>query len=378
MRGSRFQFGEVEGVLLGRDFVRRLKATALEGHADRSQRHARYEEAAATLQAALRLVSGSKRKIAVVPVLERLAENARLRGDYRGAAQYYRRAVHTIEQVRGRANLSWASACVRLAGLLTELGSYSEANELLSESIKVLERIGRAPLAEVITSLRARTLLLWRQGRLDEAEVAARAAMTMLESASKAKPNPMLLGILQDLELIYTEQGRYRDAESVIEQALALAGQLAVEPARLARLQTNLGSQYSEQGRLEEAEHMLKVALSSHQKAERPIQVDVGHTSHNLGVVYSRQGRYIDAERHLKDALEIFQRTLGPESPTVAISWYSLGTLHRDQGKGPQALDELSRALTIQVSVLPADHPDLSRTRIALASLNSPAASENP
>jgi len=146
--------------LLGRDFMRRLKATALEAHADRSQRHARYEEAAAMLRAALRLVRGSKRKIAVVPVLERLAENARLRGDYRGAVEYYRRAAGTIEDARGRDNVAWASARVRLAAVLTELGDYPEAETMFAEAMSVLEKSSRVPASEVIAVLRGQFHLL--------------------------------------------------------------------------------------------------------------------------------------------------------------------------------------------------------------------------
>jgi tetratricopeptide (TPR) repeat protein len=367
-------YKRLESVLLDSKLARRVRAGALERQADRSQREARYEEAAAMLQAALKLVSGETRKIAAVSVLERLAENARLRGDYRGAVEYYRRAAGTIEDARGRDNVAWASARVRLAAVLTELGNYPEAETMFAEAMSVLEKSSRVPASELIAVLRGQSILFWRQGRLDEAERAARKALTKIESTPQEKPSRVILDVLQDLHRILSTQGRYKDAESVMERTLALAtGQFRVDPTYLAMLQTNLGAQYSEEGRYLEAERLLKEALSSHAKAMRPSKLGLGYTLHNLGVLHSRQREFVDAERHLNQAFEIFQRTLGPESPTVANTWYSLGTLHRDQGEIEKAHDELQRALTIQVSSLADDHPDLKRTRMALASLSQKA-----
>ena len=74
----------------------------------------------------------------------------------------------------------------------------------------------------------------------------------------------------------------------------------------------NLGVLYSDQGRLEDAEKMYDHALAGREKAlgaKHPSTLD---TVHNLGVLYGQHGRFEDAEKVYGRALAGRENSLGP------------------------------------------------------------------
>ena len=79
----------------------------------------------------------------------------------------------------------------------------------------------------------------------------------------------------------------------------------------------NLAVLYDEQGRYAEAEPLYKRALAIREKALGPDHPDVATSLNNLALLYDDQGRYADAEPLFKRALAISEKR---SVPTILMS----------------------------------------------------------
>jgi tetratricopeptide (TPR) repeat protein len=95
----------------------------------------------------------------------------------------------------------------------------------------------------------------------------------------------------------------------------------------------NLGLLYQNQGRYADAEPLYKRALAIREKAVGPDHSDVALSLNNLASLYVVQGRYADAEPLFKRSLAINEKALGADHPNVAASLNNLAELYRAQGR---------------------------------------------
>jgi len=89
----------------------------------------------------------------------------------------------------------------------------------------------------------------------------------------------------------------------------------------------NLALLYDNQGRYAEAEPLYKRALAIWEKALGPDHPEVAMGLNNLGNLYEDQGRYGEAEPLSKRALAIQEKALGPDHPEVGKYLNNLATL---------------------------------------------------
>jgi tetratricopeptide (TPR) repeat protein len=82
----------------------------------------------------------------------------------------------------------------------------------------------------------------------------------------------------------------------------------------------NLAIVYKEQGKYADAEGLFKRALAIQEKTRGKDHPDVAATLNNLAVVYLEQGKYADAEGLHKRALAIKEKALGKDHPDVALT----------------------------------------------------------
>ncbi len=173
---------------------------------------------------------------------------------------------------------------------------------------------------------------------------------------------------LNNLAMVYNEQGKYADAEDLFKRALAIYEKTrGASPPTVASTINNLAALYDEQGKYADAEGLYKRALAIREKALGKDHRDVAHTLHNLGVVYKEQGKYADAEGLYERALSILEKTLGKDHPEVATSLSSLAGVYKDEGKYADAEGLYKRALAIREKALGKDHPAVAQTLANLA-----------
>jgi CHAT domain-containing protein/Flp pilus assembly protein TadD len=108
----------------------------------------------------------------------------------------------------------------------------------------------------------------------------------------------------------------------------------------------NLALLYQEQGRYADAEPLYKRSLAIRQKTLGPDHPDVATSLNNLAWLYKDQGRYADAEPLYKRSLAIKETSLGPDHPDVATALNNLAALYDNQGRYADALPIIAQTLS--------------------------------
>ena len=175
---------------------------------------------------------------------------------------------------------------------------------------------------------------------------------------------------LNNLAALYSDQGRYAEAEPLYKRALAICEKaLGPDHPDVGSSLNNLAALYRDQGRYAEAEPLFKRSLAIREKALGPDHPDVATSLNNLAALYELQGRYADAEPLYKRSLGIYEKALGPDHPNTAMVAGHLGSFFKSEGRIDEAEPLLTRALDGVQKALGAEHPQVVIATIQLAEL---------
>ncbi|KAH7116610.1 hypothetical protein B0J13DRAFT_514290 [Dactylonectria estremocensis] len=138
----------------------------------------------------------------------------------------------------------------------------------------------------------------------------------------------LVMGSLHMLGLLYSDQGKFKEAEEMYERALE-GKEKALGPHHTSTLMTvnNLGLFYWDQGKFQEAEEMYERALEGYEKALGPNHTSTLGSVHCLGILYSDQGKFKEAEEMYERALRGFQAALGPNHPKSSMVMRNMESL---------------------------------------------------
>jgi tetratricopeptide (TPR) repeat protein len=259
---------------------------------------------------------------------------------------------------------------------------------LLTEAWRLISAGYLGPLLALHPHLRAATEAAQprEDGRTARLNMALGRALHLLGDYTDAQPayeralplSERLLGpehpnvalSLNNLALLYDDQGRYAAAEPLHQRALALRERgLGPEHPDVAQSLNNLAALYQAQGRYETAEPLYERALAVYEWALGPEHPNVAQSLNNLAELYRTQGRYGAAEPLLQRALALREQALGPSHPDVAISLNNLAGLYWAQEEYAKAEPLYQRALTIREKALGLEHPDVAQSCNNLALL---------
>src|SRR5262249_51487929 len=109
----------------------------------------------------------------------------------------------------------------------------------------------------------------------------------------------------------------------------------------------NLAVLYQEQGRLAEAEPLYKRALAMRETALPAGHPNIATSLNNLAFLYQAQGRLSEAEPLYKRALAMRETALPDNHPDLAASLGNLSLVHLQQGRFDAALELERRATAI-------------------------------
>jgi len=82
----------------------------------------------------------------------------------------------------------------------------------------------------------------------------------------------------------------------------------------------NLGLLYTNQGKMVEAEAMYRRALKGYEKVWGPEHTSTLNTVNNLGLLYKDQGKMVEAEAMYRRALEGKEKAWGPEHTSTRLA----------------------------------------------------------
>ena len=138
--------------------------------------------------------------------------------------------------------------------------------------------------------------------------------------------DPRLASTLRNLALLYRLQGRYGEAEPLIQRALTIwENAFGPENPAVAAALNTLALVRHDRGHVAEAERLYRRALAIRIKARGPDYPEVAGSLNNLGALFLAQGKYVEAELFLQRALTISENAFGPEHPNVTQSLNDLG-----------------------------------------------------
>ncbi|KAH7119384.1 hypothetical protein B0J13DRAFT_532484 [Dactylonectria estremocensis] len=208
----------------------------------------------------------------------------------------------------------------------------------------------------VMGSLHMLGLLYSDQGKFKEAEEMYERALEGKEKALGPHHTSTLMTV-NNLGNLYSDQGKFKEAEEMYERALE-GKEKALGLHHTSTLDTvnNLGNLYNSQGKFKEAEEMYERALEGKEKAPGPDQISTLHTVNNLGTLYKDQGKFKEAEEMYERALEGKEKALGPNHTSTLDTVNNLGTLYKGQGKFKEAEEMYERALEGNEKALGPNH----------------------
>ena len=255
------------------------------------------------------------------------------------------------------------------AFLASQLTTNGDCNEAITVAERVLARLAdadpRAP--DRLWLQRSRASALRTCGRPAEAETVLRELMRLQEQVIGKDSMPMLQ-LSNELALALKEQGRFRDAASVLENVRIPAEE---GPYNRAVLTTNLALTFEDVGDYARAQQLLAQALALLDQAGIEADNDGRRAIARLAArAQGLGGQPAKAALALADLRERARRIDGEESSEYANTTYQLAFVQQRAGNAAAAQPVAEEAQRIWARKLPPTHKNLAllhRLRAAIA-----------
>jgi tetratricopeptide (TPR) repeat protein len=255
-----------------------------------------------------------------------------------------KRNLNVSEAERHLASRNWSEAEKHLAAALTErrYPSKRRIGFLLD-----LERAQR------------------NQGKLDQAEQTARAAIEMAAGDHTLQSRAM-----EGLVDVQISQEKYSDAEQTIREIASLeAGKSQPDRARLATCARKLGTALLKSGRKEEAFEAFQQAASLAEQAFGANHLETAQSLSQLGMLSRQHGDHAEAQRCLRRALEIHREASGPESNAATEALYNLAASLEQSGDLAGAVSEYESVLKLKDRQVGGNREEATDVQVHLAGL---------
>jgi tetratricopeptide (TPR) repeat protein len=281
------------------------------------------------------------------------------------AEQRGRRALELLRRdARHGHVIDRLAICQAVANLQQARAAYDSAAALLEQALEIAQ--GQAAVELQVEPLVLLGNVRRLQGRYREAETCLLGARALAEQAQL--PTWRQARVLNGLALIHKDTANYDGAAKLYRQAL----QDTAEDDLLARagLQHNLAGLAHAQGQFLEAEQPARSAVELRTAVLGRGHPEVAADLAVLGAVLYGQERHDEAEKVFNEALTAFRRHYGSDHYEVAVNLGNLGALYAATGRADQAQQCYDRALQIKRRVLGSTHPEIATLLNNLAVLH--------
>jgi tetratricopeptide (TPR) repeat protein len=305
--------------------------------------------------------------LAVGELLRPLARYSLIRSDAKLRAYAMHRLVQeivraSIAESERRTWIERAVSALSTAFPKVEYATWGQCDRLVPHVTTISGWIGSydVHLEDTARVLIAAGYYLDERGRYAEAESLLERALAIRERIFEPD-HPDVAQSLDELALVYCHQGRYTESQSLSERALAIWERaLGPDHPDVAQSLNSLALAYWEQARYAEAEPLHERALAIREHALGPDHMLVAYSLSNLANVLLDQGRYAEAQPLFERSVAILERALGSDHPRVALGLSNLAGLYGSQGRYAEAQLIYARALAIDEPALGRDHPRVS------------------
>jgi serine/threonine protein kinase len=332
-------------------------------------------------------------------------------GDYAKAEEHLARALQLRRENLGEEHVETLKTLTQLGSLHINLRDFARAEPELEQALKGLIRSLGEREASTCEAMRFLALCYRVEGHPEKAEsLALRSVEIARNDGGGGAERPQTLRALRDLAAVYAGEGKYAEAEPILNDVLAAQSRVrgAQHPETLSTVQV-LADLYLAQKQFAKAEPLLVQAvdgmrkvfgeedpktltamlslgllyqqLEEYGKAE-PLQVqaldglrrvfgELDRQSLNaldaMGWLYLRQGKYAKAEPLLLQVLEGRRKVLGERNGKTLDSLRALARLYTAAGKHAETEKTYRALLTTQRSVLGDEHVEVAQTLVRMA-----------
>ncbi|MDG1177097.1 MAG: CHAT domain-containing protein [SAR324 cluster bacterium] len=240
---------------------------------------------------------------------------------------------------------------------LQELGRIAEAEDMLSQALKVFKSVFGEKDSDTLEAMAKLAQLYYSQGKLKEAQVLFETALPLMQEVLE-EGNFIILESKENLAEIYRHQGKYTQSETLFIQSLqgAVAAYGEEDPLVM-QIKSHLAQLYEDTGKL-------KKALLFHQQVYEIDLVLLGEEHpntagdlNNLASVRRRLGDYQKAEKLFRKSLNLMTKVLGEESPQSVSVMNNLALLLENQGLYDEAEPLFKKAFAISRKIQGERHP---------------------
>jgi tetratricopeptide (TPR) repeat protein len=206
-------------------------------------------------------------------------------------------------------------------------GRYGEAREKLELAFKEKKILN--DVYGLCMTMRKIGALEWRLGNNTES---LNHFELCLELSNKNNFKDISAAMMNNLGVLYKEQGKIKETERLYHESLEIKRQVG-DKKGIRPILINLGILYMEKGKIEEAEKMYQESLEiSRQLGDKQ---GIGSSLNGLGRLYNEKGKIEEAEKLYQESLEI-SRQLG-DKQRIMVVLNNLGNLYKSQGKIDEA-----------------------------------------
>jgi eukaryotic-like serine/threonine-protein kinase len=278
-----------------------------------------------------------------------------------------RAAVDLGRKHLGEHHRETAAAEGLLGMAFLRLGQTDEAEKFLRQSLNGLERNGRSD--EVAIALHDLGYLLLSQGKLEEAEVIERKALTAMKALWAAN-DPRIAAALPALAQVLTSRGKLREAESTLREALAIQQQREQDSISVAHILVDLANVLIAESKLDEALVASRTALKIYQQVASDQPDLIVRALMSVAGCLLTQGKHAEAEPLIRKGLQAKMNQSTNASPELATMLGTLAvTLSQHPEKRAEAESKMRQALVMNRLLLGDEHPTVALSLNNLAGI---------
>jgi CHAT domain-containing protein/Tfp pilus assembly protein PilF len=246
-----------------------------------------------------------------------------------------------------------------LDGRFTEAEQYATGAFELHQQVKHLLTDEQVYLADCLNIL---GLIFDEQGRYPEAESRYQRALA-IRIRMHGNRSAAVADTLNNLAGVYLSQGRYSEAEIYYNRALAIRKHLfGADHRSVVDCLGNLANVYQRQVRHTEAEPLYRKCISLKEKSLGRNHPEVGNILNNLAQLCRMEGRYAEAKELNERTLDIWRRAYGNEHPDVLMSLNNLANIYRLEKDYDRAEAIYQEVFDLRQRTLGHDHPRVADT----------------
>lgn len=259
----------------------------------------------------------------------------------------------------------------RTFGLLSdayrEQENEAEMFQALAASDAIVAILFQKEHPEYLRNLHRRALYAIDLGRFKEAETLLDEGDALGARLYKT-PHPLLAISLYYRGLLESDMAQYQKSQQSLRAALAIFTQFSgKDNARVQRVRSALGILLTRLGDLENAEQIYRELLAFNRKMYDEDHPDIASPLNNLGLLLLNKGKNEEAEQCLVRAFELVSRSFGRRHTRTALAANNLGLFYKNCGKFKEAEHFYAMALAMRTELFGADSPRTAITAYNLA-----------